>query len=197
MKAPADALWRKVKAAVEPLGIDADEVVLESWRGGKAMLRPELVSLGVWSDALRKNKNSTAKKIACELEKLTNIIGTARAGVQDLKKKHWSRQGLYQNAEKKLDAAIGALMQAADILLAEHGVLRAAPDNSAFNAKSSEAVFRGHALRIWCGLGGEKLQRAAAIDFLMACEALVLGEPKRDAIQKWLARNWRTADTSH
>ena len=109
-------------------------------------------------------------------------------------KKHWPRQGLYQDAEKKLDAAIEALTQA-NILLPEHDVLAGAPDTSKHNASSSDAVFRRHALRIWFDLGGEKLERADAIDFLIACESLVIGKPKREAAQKWLLRNWPTADT--
>jgi hypothetical protein len=91
---------------------------------------------------------------------------------------------------------MGALTQAADILKPEHDVLAAAPDTSKNNAASVEALFRRHALRIWCDLGGDKLERVHAIDFIVACEALVLGKPNRETVQKWLARNWRSADTS-
>jgi hypothetical protein len=151
--------------------------------------------IGGWADTLRSKERLTAKRIAGELEKLIRDITKARAGVQDLKKKHWPRQGLYQDVEKKLDAAMGALTQAADVLLPEQDVLAAAPDTSTRNANSPDAVFRRHVLRIWREVGGEKLGRTDAIDFLFVCETFGLGKPKREAVQKWLARNWPTADT--
>jgi hypothetical protein len=191
-----EALWAKLKEIVARLGIDATEISVTSWRGDTSKLRTELESIGVWADALRRNRNPTSLQIADKLKQALGNIDKARAVLEEVKKEHWPRQRLYEDAQSRLDTAVPALTEATAILRSEHDVLASAPAASKGNANKSDTLFRRHALRIWCDLGGAKLERTDAIDFIVACEALVLGKPNRETIQKWLARNWPlTADT--
>ena len=197
MRAPDGiGAWDKLKAIVARLGADADDVLITSFKGGKSKLRIELESIGVWVDVLHRNKNPTARQIAGKLKQALDAIDKACGTIKDVKKAHWPRRRLYEDAESRLNIAISALTEAAAVLRPEHDVLDAAPAASKSNAASVETLFRCHALRIWRELGGDRLDRADAIDFLVACENLVLGKPNRETVQKWLARNWPQADTS-
>jgi hypothetical protein len=197
MKAPdgvgAEALWVKIKAIVGRLGVDADEVLVRSCLGSKSKLRSELQLVREWATRLHQNKNPTARQIAAKLQKAMADIERARCEIADAAKMHWPRRRLYEAAESRLTTA---LAEAAAILRSEHDVLDAAPGALRGNASSIEALFRRHAFRLWHELGGKRLERTDAIDFLVACENLMLGRPDRDAVRKWLARNYPQADTS-
>ena len=196
MRAPSDsgALWDQLAAVVGRLGVDADEVLITSWRGGKSKLRDELELIDKWALALRRNKPPTARQLARELNSACDYIRRARTAVEHVRKAHWPRSQLYERIELRLDAA---LTEAAGLLSLEQGVLKAARKASKGNAAGIEGLFRRHAFGIWRQLGGARLERTDAIDFLIACENLVLGPVRdRDAVRKWLARNWQADTTS-
>lgn len=201
----AEALWQRVRDVVSRLGIDADAALVTSltW-GDKRKLRAEIEAIGLLADALRAQWNPTARHIAAELNKALRDIASAQTRIRELADLHWPRRRLYEAGEALLSTALLALTAKVRLLQPEHDLLAAAPPTSKDNAASAETLFRQHMVRIWRELGGVVwIERQGSkdkphddmIDFLVAVEHLMLSNPKRETVRRWVVRNCRKPDT--